>query len=477
MARPVKALIVAVIIIVILGGAGFLLLKDPKPAQNAGKDEALTLVDKEMTDVSRVEVTNSHGSYTVTYENGGYILHDLPAKHVNTEYLEMLLDECSRIEYLSIASEDMSKRADFGLETPEAEVSITYRDGERKVLLIGAKEPVSSGRYFMEKDGSKILLMKENRSIRFTMEVEKYIDYIIIPPEQTASALGELQDITFSGSSIPEPIVLKAVLPEREDLQTLGLSYGSVTHLLVSPGIYEANPTKLLEVAEDLLGLISEGVVAYNCQEEELAAYGFDDPYLQINFDYKNGKDAEVVPYVLKVSRLEEDYIVTVNDDGIVYKILDLSFLHVAYEDLILRWFVSPFISDVAEVTLTFGEESYAYSIFGETAKEITVSCNGDAVDDTLFRSFYNLVISAASDGAMLSEEPKLTGEPLAIIRYRYKEENKEDDILRLYPGELRRVYVEVNGECRFTMRENFLTILKKANEALLSGEAFGTDW
>ncbi len=476
MAKPVKALAAALLLLALLGGAGWFLLKDPAPAEKPATEE-LSVVSRTPEEVRQIEVSNRHGSYTVLQKEGGWQVGDLPSEHVNGEYVQMLLDECSDIRYLSVACEDVERREEFGLSEPEAWVAITYTDGSREELLIGAKEPVSGGRYFMERDGSEILMMKEGRSIRFTMELERYLDIVIIPPEQTASVLGELQDMRFSGSSIPEPIELKAVLPEREELQTIGISFGSVTHLLMGDGIYEANSTKLLEIGDGLLGLLSEEIIDYNCSQEELAAYGFDEPYLEIEFDYKNGKEAEVIPYRLRVSTLGEEYIATVNDEGIVYRILDLPFLHVRYEDLVLRWFVSPFISEVAALSVTIGGQESRYVLTGETVKDIAVTLNEQSVAEDLFRSYYNLVTSAAFDGEMLAQEPALSGEPLAVIRYEYKKEGKKDDVIRIYPGELRHVYVEVNDSCRFVMRENFLTVLAAAGEALLRGESFATDW
>lgn len=474
--KPVKALATAALLLALLGGAGWFLLKSPPPAEKQEED-VRSLVSRAPDEVQRIEISNRHGSYTVTREENGWQVGDLPAAHVNGDYVQMLLDECSDVRYESVACEDVGRRSEFGLSEPEAEVAVTYTDGSRKELLIGAKEPVSSGRYFMERGGSEILLMKENRSIRFTMELERYLDIVIIPPEQTASVLSELQDMRFSGSSVPEPIELKAVLPEREELQTIGISFGSVTHLLMGDGIYEADPTTLLEIGDGLLGLLSEEIIDYNCSEEELSAYGFGEPFLEITFDYKNGKEAEAVPYRLRVSAWEEGYIATLNDEGIVYRILDLPFLHIKYEDLVLRWFLSPFISDVAALSVTIDGRETRYSVSGETAKDISVTRDGQAVPDDLFRSYYNLVASAAFDGEMLAEAPALSGEPLAVIRYEYKKEGKEDDVIRVFPGERRRVYVEVNGNCRFMMRENFLAVLAAAGEALLRGETFSTDW
>lgn len=476
MAKPGRALALAVLLLALLGGAGWFLLKSPAPAETP-EAKALSVVSRKPEEVRQIEISNSHGSYTVAQGEGGWQVGDLPAAHVNGEYVHMLLDECSDIRYVSVACEDVGRKEEFGLSQPEAEVAITYTDGSSEELLIGAKEPVSSGRYFMERDGSKILLMKENRSIRFTMELERYLNIIIIPPEQTASVLSELQDMHFSGSSLPEPIELKAVLPEREELQTIGISFGSVTHLLMGDSVYEANPTKLMEIGDGLLGLLSEEVVDYNCSEGELVSYGFDTPFLEIEFDYKNGKEAEVVPYRLRISKQEEEYLATVNDEGIVYRILDLPFLHIKYEDLVLRWFVSPFISEVAALSVAMDGQETRYEISGENVKDISVTRDGEPVADELFRSYYNLVTSAAFDGEMLPQEPELSGEPLAVIRFEYKKEGKADDVIRVFPGQMRRVYVEVNGSCRFMMRENFLTVLAAAGEALLRGETFATDW
>ena len=142
-----------------------------------------------------------------------------------------------------------------------------------------------------------------------------------------------------------------------------------------------------------------------------------------------------------------------------------------------LRWFVSPFISEVAALSVTIGGQESRYVLTGETVKDIAVTLNEQSVAEDLFRSYYNLVTSAAFDGEMLAQEPALSGEPLAVIRYEYKKEGKKDDVIRIYPGELRHVYVEVNDSCRFVMRENFLTVLAAAGEALLRGESFATDW
>ncbi len=478
MAKPIKMLLAALLILALLGGAGWFLLSRP-PVRNGtagGGNEVLHLAQKTPEAVARVDVENQHGAYTVTWQDGACTVADLPAHLVNGEYVQMLRDEASSVQYTRSVTEDLSGLADYGLDQPEARVDVTYTDGSSLHLLLGAEEPVGGGRYLMEEGGAAVLLMKNNRSIRFTMPVEKYLNYIIIPPENTASELDALQDIAFSGRALDSPIVLKAVLPERADMQLTGLSFGAVTHVVVAPGLHEANATTLLEVAEDLLGLISEGVVDYNCTKEELAAYGFDDPYLCIEFDYKNGADAPVEHYRLLVSQWEDGYIVTLNDDGVVYRILDLSFLHVEYQDFVLRWFLSPFISDVQAVEVSAFGRDYRFEVEGD-ARNVAASYEGQPLDSTRFRAFYNLLVSAACDGAALEEAPQLSGEAELAIRYIYRNREKDDDVLALYTAPRRRLYVQVNGVCEFTMRQNFLPVVEEALQALTTGRTFKTEW
>lgn len=471
--KPVLLLLALLAVLAAAGGACWLLLAAPR--EDAPQTETILLSDRSPEQVSEIRVDNANGSYTFTRTGEGYRLHDLPARKVNEDYVNMLLDESSRVECLSQVTDDLSSLDSYGLARPEAQVEIQYTDGGSLALLFGAQEPISGGRYCMERGGGQVYLMKNNRTIRFTMAVERYLDFIIIPPEETEAVLSVLQDMTFSGTSLPAPISLRAVLPERPETQIEAVAFGSVTHLVEGPVVHEVNTTALLQIAEDLLGLISEGVVDYNCTQEELDAYGFGQPWLQIDFDYKNGANAPVEPYSLRVARWEGGYIATLNGDGIVYKILDLSFLHVTYEELVLRWFFSPFLTELEALELTSPEGAVRFDLDGSHARDLTVSRDGEPVDGEGFRKFYNLIVSAAADAPVSGIEPE--GEPALTVRYLYRNPEKEPDELALYPAPQRRLYASVNGVCEFTMREGFLDVVRTALDALLSGEDFSTDW
>ena len=474
MAKPLRGLCIAFILVALLGGAAWLLLNQPQTKTTGAETQAL--LQKQMVDVASVTVQNQHGRYTVTQSGNQLVVHDLPAELVNLEYVAMLLDECSNILYTQQVEQNPADLTLYGLADPVSTVDISYTDGQNLRLLFGTEEPVSGGRYFKTADSPAVLLMKNNRTIRFTMPVERYINYIIIPPNTTPSILSAVQDITFSGSKLPHPIVLKAVLEDREEILRISSSFGAATHIIVEPELHEANQTELIRLTDSLLGLISEGVVAYNCTPEQLSAYGFDQPVLQVEFDVQYSKDAPVEHHLLRLSTLDGGYIATLDDWGVVYKIAPVDFTTVNYEALVLRWFLSPFLTDVAQLEVSFGADHYLFDIQSETAQQVSASWQGTPLESDLFRRYYNLVVSAAASETL---PPGTTpqGDPVATLRFGYKDPKKPDDIIRLYQGDTRRLLVEVNGLCSSAMRDRYLEVLQAATQALLDGQTFAINW
>ncbi|MEM1483505.1 DUF4340 domain-containing protein [Oscillospiraceae bacterium PP1C4] len=475
MAKPLRNLLITVLIIAVLGGGAWYLLKSP-PLDAQTETTDIYLVQKQAADVAQVQVSNQNGDYTVIQQNGSCTVHDIPADVVNTDYVDMLLDECSNVYYQSVVNENPDDLSLYGLQQPTAEVYISYTDGTVLQLLFGAEEPLSGGRYFKTADSDAVLLMKNSRTIRFTMPVEKYINYIIIEPNQSTSILSAVQDIAFSGTQLPEPIVLKAVLEDREEIKREASSFGAVTHLITSPVVHEADQTELITITESLLGLISEGVVDYNCTEEELAAYGFAKPALQVEFDYQNGKDAKVKHFNLKLAVLDGGYIATLEGQGIVYKIADVAFTQVSYENLISRWFLSPFITDVKTLEISFDGETYAFDMESETSKELVVTQSGKELDSELFRKYYNLIVTAAAEGDALTDV-RLPAIPEMTVRFIYKDTTKTDDVMDIYAGDVRRAYVEVNGTCEFSIREKYVSCIKTATVNVVNGQIFSLEW
>jgi hypothetical protein len=151
---------------VVLVLAGLLLLWFSAAGPSGTGDSVFLLSDRSIDQILRLRIKNRYDDYTVWQEGGGFVVEDLPMEQVNPEYVRMLLEESARVEYGALVPGGADGPALYGLDKPEAEITIDYTDGERLTLLPGNEETVSSGRYFMAAGTENVLLMKNNRARR-----------------------------------------------------------------------------------------------------------------------------------------------------------------------------------------------------------------------------------------------------------------------------------------------------------------------
>lgn len=474
MSKIMKMLIASCICIIFLVGTVCLLGGEVTERQEENIFSYLS--NRDVMAVKEVTVNNQYGEYKVQQEEGGFIVHDLPLEQVNGDYLLMLLDESSKIEYIDVANENPEDLSIYGLDNPVATVEIHYTDGEKILLEIGNDEPISKGIYFKEKEHNEVLIMKKSRSIRFTMPVTEYIHYQIIPMCITNSPLSIVKDIRFTGRLLRKPITIEAIDETSEEDMRRASSFGVATHVVTEPVLHEINQTACIEIFNSLMGLMSEGIVAYNCTEEELDGYGFDNPLLEVAFSYQNIGEEVPTHVVLKVAEYDGGLIAIRDEQGIVHRILDVPFTQIRYEDIVMRWFLTPFITDLSSVKLELREEEYVFEFRGESNKELQVSLGDKPLDIELFRDYYALLVSASHNGERVVGE--LTREvPVMTLEFSYRDEKKEKDMMKLYKEEARTLSVEVNGVREFKMREKYLEVVQKGLEALIKGEVVSKDW
>lgn len=476
MVKQKKLIIIAIFIVAALITVLVFLMKEPIDESKDQKD-VFYLLEHDMMDVSYVAVNNENGFYDVTQKSGGFMVYDIPAELLNTDYLQLFLDECSMIAVREMVSKNPDDLSIYGLDTPRATVDVTYTDGASTKILVGDEENLSEGVYIQLAGDDAVYLMPREYTIRFTMPVENYIQYQITPTRKMPSALSVVRDVTFRGSMLPEPIVIEWV--DEHDKQEMrdAASFGVATHLLRSPGLHELDQTAGAEVFQSMLGIVSEGIVDYNCDEETIASYGFDNPYLAVDFTMINGEDVAMEEFHLKVVKREDgSLIMTCNNNGVIYEILEVAFTKIAYEDFVMRWFLTPFITDLDRMIVSTPNSKMEFLFTGDSNKELAISLDGQTLDIESFRSYYRLITSACNDGgSRIKETPKR--EPLFTVEYDYKDQLKPNDIMKIYESDSRSVPVEVNGEVEFTMKATYLERVLKAEKSLKSGTIIEENW
>ena len=437
-------------------------------------------VEKEPADITDLSVKNASGGYRVWFDEteDGYVFDDIPVNLLDIEGFYALMDHACAFGSLRLVEQHANDLAKYGLENPRAEVAVTFADDAVFSLAIGDKEKVS-GNYYGEvlspEEAGNVYLFAEEDVLYYLLRKEAYISTQVTPQLMVSSPLSAVRDITFSGTALSRPVSITAVSGADREVVLAAKSFGPATHLVRMKGVYELDQTYGIEILGSVLDIRAVDVAAYNVTAEQLSALGFDEPYLQVDFSLKNGTDY-IADYQLRLVPEGGYYLAYMLGSGVVFRIEPPAFAALKETKLCLRWFLSPLRTDVADLTVSFGDASYTFTSWIDDDGTIKAAVNGEEMDTEQFFRFYRLVTSACSEGICL-EDPVNTGDPVMTITYNYNIEGKAPDVMKLYKGSLRRVNVEINGVTEFDMRAAFVDVVMDACTKALSDEAIRELW
>lgn len=472
MSREARLVLIAALVVAVLAVVALALQLTPPTTET----REVVFKAAAPSDVARIAIHNAQGTFEVVASDAGYAVADIPPELVDQDDLHSLLAHSAVVQALFTVSSAPRDLAPYGLAEPAARVEIAYADGSTLTLLLGHQERVTRNYYARVEGDSAVYLLAAERCEGFLLPKEAYIEELITPQLALSSPLSAILDVTFSGERLETPITVQAVATGDPEVRRAALSLGAPTHIVRGRGVYKLDQTYGIEIMGALLGLTAYDIVGYRLTPQEIAAFGFDQPTLKVEFDLKNGVNAPVEHYALAVLRRGDAYYLTCNDNGVIYAIPEPAFVHVEYEKLLVRWFLSPLLLDVRAVEIATGGEEYVFVLTGETNADKRVACNGQELDIERFRTLYRLLTSAAHDGALL-RDARVQGPPLLRLTYHYRDEAKPPDVMILYKGDARRVFVEVNGVMELAMREMYLTRVQEALARLWSDAPIETDW
>ncbi|MBE7017248.1 MAG: DUF4340 domain-containing protein [Ruminococcaceae bacterium] len=474
MKKLLRLLIAEIVIVVVLLAALVGLILNPPGSEV----ESYVFADRSATEIAAIHVEHEAGAIDIKSQNGGFMIDGVPSELVDIETFIEFLSACSEVSALQKVDANKKDLAEFGLAPCQAWVYVTYTDGLELSLQLGSQERVS-GNYYFSVDGQEgIYLMSGETAEYYLMVKESLISFYVTPELKVSSPLSAVGDVTFSGGPLEESVTIESVSFGDEEVRKLARSFGAATHIVRGNGVYELDQSYGLEMLTPLCGMTGDSIVYYGLTPEQENAMGFAEPYMQVEFDYKNGT-GESALYVLRFLPAIEDgsyFYVNAAGSGLVFLIERPAFMDIVYEKLLLRWFVSPLLMDVSGITVESGDKVYDFTIDGSDVKNPIAALNGETVDISLFRSLFQLLNSAAADGDYLGVQTQPNEKPLMTVTYHYTE-GKSDDVIALYSGSTRRVNVYVNGVCEFGMKDAFVERVKQALTAIEAGESFDINW
>ena len=433
----------------------------------------------EARDVESVSVANETGEFRFFFDfaEDGFVLEDIPPYLVDLEVFVTFMNNAANLRALyAIPFEEVDVEA-AGLSPPSAWVRIDFFDGNTIDLQIGGREEISNHYYARVNHSDYVYVISRTLIEPFLMPKTQVVTNLVTPPLALSSPLSAIHDIRFTGEGVEREIEILSVSGAGEEVRLSALSFGAPTHLVQGAATYQLDQSAGVEIFGSLFGITGE-LVAYGLSDEEMATFGFEEPYMIVEYNMTNGVDVDERQMRLKVAKVDEGLFYITHDElCAVFLIEPLPFINIQFEQLPLRWFLNPLLMDLSAVTVRGEDVEYRFEIDSSDLRNLVVTHDGEELEVDLFHAFFRLITSAAHDGTYLGVLDSPSGEVLLEIIYEYSVEGKAPDVLSLHPGVERRVNVYINGAGEFAMRDLFVQRVLEGSENLIHGHAIEENW
>ena len=470
----IRCAIIGTIAVAVLAAVfAVLLLAPPRTVGSS-----IVFVSRGATDIESVFVQNRHGEFSFYFDPyyGGYVVDNIPPYIIDIDvFIDFMINSSNIWATRHIASTNLE---DFGLDAPAAVAEITFFDGEVLRLAIGSVEPVSRNFFAYVHGFDGVHVLPKAVAEPFFRPRTHIISRYVTPPLMVSSPLSAIRDITFAGGGLEQPITIWATAGAGEDIALAALSFGAPTHIVQGAGNHQLYQTYGVYIFGSLFGIRAVDIIAYGISDEDVAAFGFDEPYILVEYDMINGADVPMRGMRLMVVEAGDGlYYATVAGSGVIYTINRKPFMDIRYESLLQRWFLTPMLMTLSSVTVESPGMSLRFEIDNTSPLDPIITHNGQEIDVSLFRAFFRLITSASHDGVHLGNLEMPGESALLTIIYEYINPYKLPDTLALFPGGVRRANVFVNGAGEFAMRDLFIERVINAAKSLLDGVTFEVNW
>lgn len=459
MKRATRNLIAVAVCAVVLGGAAAALsifggTENGASSSPSSTDASLKLVSKKSEDVVSMKVTNSSGSYTLVpapstsssaassspYSETDYSVEELAGCPVDMEEIRSVVEN----GFSLVATKNLgtvSSLSDYGLDDPQAEVSVKFKDGTAFNYKIGKATATDSSAYYVCGQNSKKVYVA---SIDAGLLKDKtyFVDKEMLNIQNTSSSSSsqsssDFTKIVLSGSVYPKGVTIEKTSSDMD---------------ITSPGHYGTDSNKISSLEQALSSLTADSVEAVNPNADALKKYGFDSPTAAVEFT-ANKKN-----YKLTIGKQTgSSYYAMLGGVNVVYKVTADSVSAIIKESLFSlrsKLIFLPYIETVKSVQLTSGnvtseinvtrkentasstegKKSYTYQVTGNNGKSLDYEKN--------YKHFYQTMIGIE----LLADSDQVpSGSPSYTIQYRYFDKSGTDT-LAFYPADSRRMLAVLNG-------------------------------
>ena len=262
MRKPVKLCILFGVLLALCAAAFAVSRREEKKEQIKNSGEVVLAIPSDS--VTALSWENESGSFAFTKGENGWSYDEDAAFPVDAEKIGKMLAQFEAFT-AAFVIEDVEDFAQYGLEEPEASITITS-DETQYTLTIGNFSQMDAQRYVAPGDG-RVYLVEHDPLEEFDAVLRDMVRDDVIAEFDRAERL------RFTG------------------MQDYSLAREEETESLCPDDVYFTDGMPLdTELVEDYLSALRSlkltNYVSYNVTDEELASFGLDAPELSVTLDY-----------------------------------------------------------------------------------------------------------------------------------------------------------------------------------------------
>lgn len=471
MSKKVKTLViggVALLVLVALMVTLLLVFKDSGDEESSSSSTTtITLVEKNINNISSVKVTNALGGYTITQDDSGVFAVDgLDGFDISQENAKSAVSQVAVLTGNTMVEENAADLAQYGLEEPQAVVEVTLRDGTVYSITVGDMSPTNLGNYTMVSGDSNVYIVSD-------AYLSRYYEYDNLYFVSTI----------FRDNADNETIFAQKINLYRKDLDTY-LYFEKAQDVdspdrpgftspynMVSPVYSYINTENFTDISDPINKCYADRAVLLHPTDDQLKEYGFKEPqgiYLAV-LDEGTMVITAGNPYYEDVEN--EDGTTTSTQTGYYMMISGIDAIFYASHEnipwmqteigsILSKIVYAPNISKLSSIQIEAAGKTYDMQLTQSEAEDdtsYTVKINGKDIDPDRFTTFYTYLISARAEGIYTDA---VSGSAKVTVTFHYLDTSQDLLKIELFDIGNRTAVISVNGAPKFTTRIAYLNNL-----------------
>lgn len=487
MKKNIKYIIIFCVIAVILAGL-LIILMLTAPAEEEDKSDtdntvkSSLLYDKNPRDISKLEISNEHGTYEVVRTGEGdsavWTIAELENLPMSSTSMDTLLENAASVTAQKTVVESAEDLSIYGLDKPLATVTTTFSDsaGTVRKLFIGNLIPNGTMHYAMTDGDAKVYAIS-NLSVNCFLENRYYVLNKVIytarsaTDENDTTNYSRISKITVKRSDLDYDFVIEYDKRLDDDsIMTANSSY----YVMTSPIFRELNPETSSAVTDGIFGLKAFDIGVINPTEQDFAACGIAEPAADVLFEITGGDKVHIT---IGGECNDEDgkklgRYVYVDGASVIY-IFDessLPWLTVKPLSITTAMFTTNYIYDVTSVEFS-GKENMSFTVTGSGADDFAVKLDGSDTDAERFKTLYQFLLKAPSDEPYFEETSAAPTISVKIVT------DRNEDLIEFIPSEGRKSIIRLNGKVSYKCATAYVDRLISNLELYKNGEDIISSW